>query len=230
MAVTLSGTPRALFVQGPCRQLFACAALSGDKHGNIRASDLLELNENILHRRAGTEELLEMMGLFHRLFEDLVLLLQIVMLHRAFQGDGEQLHLDRLIDEIVCPGTDRLDCGLHASECRDHHDRHIGPVRLDPVAQIDSIHPRHVKVRQDRIELLVFHSYEGILRRGKRVYSKTAPSQIRLDQVAHVSIIIYNQDLAVHFLFSCGKKTEKRLPFPGSLFTSIQPPFSLTIP
>ena len=75
------------------------------------------------------------------------------MLHRALERHDQRIELDRLGEEVVGPCTDGADGRLEAPECGDDEHRHVGPARHHPLAQIEPVHPTHVEVGHDDVDV-----------------------------------------------------------------------------
>jgi hypothetical protein len=217
-------------VQRPRHELLAGAALTGHQHGGIGVRHAVELREEILHRRAVAEQLVEARGAGCLLAEHADLLLQRPVTERPFEDEREVVHLERLGDEVVRAGADGGDGRVEAAERSHHEDRHVRTVLDETDAQIDAVDLRHVQIREHHVELVVADHRKRSLGVGRPPALEATAAQIRLDQLAHVAIVVNDEDATLHSPRSRGRCTEKRLPRPGSLSTAIRPPCSRTMP
>src|SRR5882724_10396169 len=101
-----------------------------------------------------------------------------------------------------------------------------------------------VEVGEDEVDLGGVERRERGLARGVRLDLEAAGTESRGDRLAHLPLVVDDEDASAHHSASHlevhdaasagsagrGRKIEKRLPFPTSLSTSIQPPCSATIP
>src|SRR5262249_52372601 len=118
-------------------------------------------------------------------------------------------------------------------------DRDVGPVRDDPLAELDPVHPAHVQVGEDDVEVSACDEIDGLGGRGGPAHVEPFGRDAGGDRLAHRLPVVDDEDAARHDAASirplpspvgCGRKIEKRLPSPATLATSIHPPCSLTMP
>ena len=87
----------------------------------------------------------------HRLFEEEVLLLKLLLLERLVDDPNHILVLERLEDVVIGPALHRLDGRLDGPK-RGHDDRdHRQPLLGDALQQLQPVHVRHLQVGQDQV-------------------------------------------------------------------------------
>ena len=123
---------RALRVEIAREGLASAAGLAGDQHPGVVLGDALDLLAQSLHDRAASDRL---MDLGCAAFEPDVLLLELVGLERALQGQQQLGHGQRLFEEIVGAEPCGLDRRLDRAVSR-HHDHRAGQlVVLGPLLE-----------------------------------------------------------------------------------------------
>ena len=96
-------------------------------------------------------------------------------------------------------------------------------------AQIEPVHPLHVDVGHDDVEVLRLQETESVAWRGPRGDDEAACREACFEHAAHVLIVVDDENTNAHALFT-GMNTENVLPFSTSLATAIQPAWSFTMP
>ena len=156
--------PLAMLVQAPGNHLLARAALAHDQHRGLGIGDLRQLVVELEHGRALAEQVFETARSLHRLAERMDLLLELPPFDRPAEDHRQQLHFDRLGDEVVGPGANGGNGRLQAAEGRHHDHRHVGPVGHQPRAELQPVHARHLQVGQHDFEILAAGGLEGLAR------------------------------------------------------------------
>ncbi len=124
-------------------ELLARACLSRDEDGGIRPGDALEEVIDLLHGRAGADDLLEARQLGNRASQPRDLDPERAMLGSPLECSREDLDLEGLCQEVVDTGADCRDGELERPERRDHDHGHIGAILHAPFAELRSLHPRY---------------------------------------------------------------------------------------
>ena len=124
--------PLAMLVQAPGNHLLARAAFAHDQHRGLGIGDLRQLVVQLEHGRALAQDVLEAARSLQRLAERMDLLLELPPFDRAAEDDGQQLHFDRLGDEVVGPRANGGNGRLQVAEGRHDDDRHVRPVGRQP--------------------------------------------------------------------------------------------------
>src|SRR5262249_15164641 len=139
--------------------------------------------------------------------------------------------LERLRDEVVGAGANGRDRRVHVAERRDHDDGHVGAVRGDALAERDAVHPAHVEVGDDDVEVFDLEELEGLVGGVPPLDLEPSPAERLFEQLAHRSVVIHDENVAAHARSLLeGKYSAKRLPLPASLSTSMKPPCSCMMP
>jgi hypothetical protein len=216
--------PAPVAVEGTRNDLLAGPAFARDEHGDVRLCDPLDQLEDRLHRRAPADHLVVAGGPCGRAAETLDLLTELAMLRRAIDGDGEHIVLHRLADEVVGARANRRDRRGEATERRQDDHGHVGPIRHDPLAELDAAHAAHVEVGDDDVEVVAQHEALSLLgRRARRDLFAALPERNR-ERLAEAGVVVDEQEAGAHGRAAAGTRTVKVVPFPRSLFTVIQPP------
>ena len=151
-----------MLMQGPGNHLLARAAFAHDQHRGLGIGDLGQLVVQLEHGRALAEQVFEAARSLQRLAERMDLLLELPPFDRAAEDDGQQLHFDRLGDEVVGPRANGGNRRLQVAEGRHHDDRHVGPVGHQPRAELQPVHARHLQVGQHDLEIFAAGGLEGL--------------------------------------------------------------------
>ena len=152
----------------------------------------------------------------------------------ALQRQRQRVEVERLGDEVVGAGADGADRGLQAAEGGDHHHRDVGAVGDDALAQLEAAHARHVEVGEHHVEVLGAAPARRPRRpsgapRGCEAPAAPAPSASSSHISRSSSTTRMRPGHAASSLRRAGR-WRSVLPCPGSLLTSIQPPWSRTMP
>ena len=146
--------PRAQLVDRASDELLARARLALDEHRQRRAGHLLDLLENLVHRairgheksqralralfalaqlmRALVNQGLEIIQMtLDRQLAGLDAAADVPLLHRAAQRRDQVIAIDRLRDEVVGPGAQRLHDQILVGVSRHHQSRCIGALAAD---------------------------------------------------------------------------------------------------
>jgi hypothetical protein len=182
--------PLAVPVERPRDQLLSGAALPGDEDRHIGLGGLLDELEDLLHLRASPPDLVERFGLVHRHAQHLHLIAQPPMGDGAVDGVDEDLGLERLGDEIIGADPQRGDGGLHAAEGGYHDDRYIRPVGGEALAELDAVHPGHVKVGDHRGVLLLRDRFERLLGGCVEIDIEAPFLQLLSEHLAHGLVVV----------------------------------------
>ncbi len=198
----------------------------------------------LLHRGTGPQHLFKALSLRHRPPQAADLLAQRAGSDGPIQCEFQRLHLHRLGDEVVRARANRADRALQAAEGRDDDDRKVGPLARERPAEVESAPEPQVQIRQDRIDGALGQLRAGFLDGGGPLDAEVQPGQAVLQQLAELRLVVDDENLATHgssllpfqapgpwaASSAAGRFTRNRLPRPGWLATSIQPPCSRTIP
>jgi hypothetical protein len=186
-------------------ELFARATLARDQHGRFGIGHAGKTVVKALHNGACPNEVVEPLGSLEGLAQHLHLLLETAVLRRPLQGQGQHVHLDRFGDEVVGPGSDRLDGGFHVSEGGHHDDRNIRPVGHDAPAELDSVDARHPQIGEHHVEALACQRRDACFGRSVPGRLEITQPQIGLEQLAHAPFVVDDQNAWVHRAVSCGR-------------------------
>ncbi len=86
------------------------------------------------------------------------------MVDRPLDREGQQVHFNRLGDEIIRPRANGSDRRRQAAEARHHHDRNVRAIGRDPLAKLRAAHAGHPQVGQHDVEILHLDQLQRFLR------------------------------------------------------------------
>jgi hypothetical protein len=152
------------------------------------------------------------------------------MARSALDAQDQLLDLEGLVHEVVRAGADRCDRSIEAAEGGDHDHRKIRSVAHDAGTQIQPCHSRHSNVGHHDVELLREKKRERFFARVP-THRLVATTQQTIDHhLSHGMIVLHHEHPRHAASPPCGSQTVKTEPRPASLTTSIQPPWSATMP
>src|SRR6266478_5202255 len=231
-----TGLPPSPLVEGARDELLSGPRLAGDQHGRAGVRDAVEELVHPPHRGAGPEQRAEAAGFLDRLAQPPYLVAQPAVLDCPREREPQGVDLERLGDEVVGAAPERGDRRLDAPKGGDHDHGHIRARRDDALAELEAAHARHVEVGHDRVELRRDERFQRRRRRRARLHLEAELAQVGDEHVAHARIVVDDEDTPLHEATSAvpgsaeARKIATRVPRPGSLSTSIQPPWSVTMP
>ena len=152
----------------------------------------------LLDRRARADHLIEAAGVGHGLAEALDLVAKRAVLDRARQREPQGLDIERLGDEVVRADADGADRRVEAAERGDHHDRHVGAVGRDALAEREPVHPLHVQIGDHDVEVLLVEQLQGIGRRGPPRHDEPAARHRLGQRLRHALVVIDDEDVSGH--------------------------------
>src|SRR6187402_438431 len=85
------------------------------------------------------------------------------MLHRAFDGYRHDVDVERLGDEVVGAGADRLHGGFHTTEGGDHDHRQLRVSLGRLLTQLQTAHVAHVDVGQHDVEITLGELHQRLM-------------------------------------------------------------------
>jgi hypothetical protein len=210
-------------------ELLPGSALSCDQDTDVGAGDLIDHLADRPHDGARADELRwRARLLIERRLEAPDFLAHGAIAHRALDRDDHVVDVERLGDEVERARPDRRDRGLEGTERGDDDDRYVPAALGDPLAEVDPVHPSHVEVGDDDVEVLTTEKVEGLRRDRAPGNLDPVIDELGRHRLAHRAVIVDEQNTGHEA--SCGRNTAKVVPFPGAVATSIQPPWSWTIP
>ncbi len=122
--------------------------------------------------------------------EPLYFLPQSAVPERPLDRESQTLDLEGLRHVVVRAGSDGQNGGLHAAEAGHHDDRNILAVGHDPLAEVDTGHPRHVEVRHDEIEVSLGEEAQARVRRPPARDLEAPFRKGSLEHVTHGLVVV----------------------------------------
>ena len=175
-------------------QLLAGAALAGDQDRGGRARDPPHERDDIAHRLALRDDVVEAELVLDLALQPRDLAAQRALAERLVGDEQQLLDLERLGDVVVRAELDRADRGLDRAERGDHHDvRRLGQ-RHHAADQVEAVHLGHPQVGDDQVEPVGARELEA--GRGARRRLDLEPRVLELlgQQVAHRLVVLDDQD------------------------------------
>ena len=192
-------------MQGARDELFARAAFAADEHRGLGLADALQEIVHFFHRRARAEQLVEAARFFDRALQALHLERERAVLDGALDGDRHHVDVERLGDEVVSSGADRLNCRFHAAERGDHDHRQLGMQLGCLLTQLEPIQLAHVDVREHHVEVLHRELVERFVRIGLPVWLVAVLLQAFGEQLAHAGVVVYDEYFGFHWGSGIGR-------------------------
>ncbi len=156
MAVQLiftSGRSRARRVEmdGAGDQVLAHAAFAGQQHGGAGGRHALDGGEDLLHRRAAADDVVELVAPAQFLLQLAVLVAQRAHFERLVDHLHQVIERKRLEQEIGGAGLHGFHGGLHAAERRHHDHRHVRVLPADQAQQLQPVHARQLEIGEHQV-------------------------------------------------------------------------------
>ena len=181
-------------------QLLAGAALAGDQHGRVGVRHAVDQVEHLRIAGLDADDLLDRRAAPTSWRRRLTSSRSARCWTARCDGQTQHLDVERLGDEVVGAGADRGDRGLEAAEGGDHHHRHVGPVADDALAQGEPVHPVHVEVGDDDVEVLAVQEHERFVATRTPRGVVTHVAQRGFHRLAETLVIVDDQDSTLHGL------------------------------
>ena len=176
------------------RQILAGARLSRDQDRNIGLADHLNVVIDLLHAGGYTNEALKGFLFFDPLPQIQVFPHQEAAFQGLFQEPNEVLLFKRLCNEIVGPFLDGFHRDFDNSEGGHHDDGEPGIEHLDPLKELDAVHPRHTDVHKGEIERGLFDEFQGLFAAlGECDFPVHFGPDRSLQESEHINFIIDDQ-------------------------------------
>ena len=148
-------------------QLLARAARAADEHVDIRIGDLLDRLEDLGHRRALANDVVEAEMPAQLLPQAAILLAQHPLGQRLLHRDHQMLWSERLGHEVVGSQAHRLDRVLDGA-VRGHHDHlNLRVQLLDLRQQFHAVHARHLQIGDHQVRLFLLNGLHGLFAVGR---------------------------------------------------------------
>ena len=184
-------------------QLFTHPAFAGDHHVGIAVGHLADQGEDLLHRRAGADNIVETAG-------DMPLaLFRIDLLQGLFYRIKQFFRGERLLDKIEHPAFDRLDAFFQRTVAGHHDHRQVGVLFLDHPHQRHSVHARHLQIADDQHKIVVgVDCRQGGIAGAGGGDGISGPVENALIAGQHLGFVVNDQYLKLfhsHSLFLSGK-------------------------
>ncbi len=163
-----NGPPRAprVVVDGLGHQLLARAALAEHEDVALRRRREPDELEDLLHRLALADDVVEGEALPELLLERAVLGREPPLLQPLADGEQHLLVLERLGDVVERPLAHGLDGALDRRVGGDDHHHQVGVVLADLPQHLQAVHAGEHEVEQDQVDLLALQHGERLLAGG----------------------------------------------------------------
>ncbi len=194
-AAFASGAAR---VDPPGDELFPRSRFAVDEDGRVPGGDARDHFLNALHRAARADHSGRRRGRIDRVAKALQFGAEFAVLNRAPDGQSDELRLDRLREKIVRARAHRRDGGVEPAFTRHDDDRKPGPRAANAFAGLDSAHSGHPEIGEDGVELFTRDPFEAKLGRRARDDGRALALQRQLEKLAHLRLIIDNEDVGFH--------------------------------
>ena len=158
-------------VQGARDHLLARAALARDQDGAVGVRHALDHVEHAAQRRARADQVLVVVAPVELALEQAVLGLEAAVLDGLRREPAQHVvvgGLDRLLEEPVGAGPQRLERGLRAAVAGDHDAGQVGLHLADLAHQLEPADARHLDVAEHEIDRLVRDELHGLARVARR--------------------------------------------------------------
>ena len=178
-------------------QLLAGARFAANQHGGVALGHLLDDVQHVLQRRAGPDDLVELVDVVLRAAEVIELVPQALHFQRLLDLDLHLLDLERLLHVVEGAGLHRLDRGVDRAE-RGHQDHRGGRVHRPRRAQhVHAVAAAHLEVAQHDVEVAVVQTLDrGVAVR--RLLDFVPGVGQPADQPAAQRIVIIGNEYAAH--------------------------------
>jgi hypothetical protein len=126
------------------------------------------------------------------------------MLHVSLDDVIELRHVERLVNKITGPGTERANGRCHATECSDHDHERVWAVPSQLLAKIETIHILEIQVDDDQRKLLLSREREPVVPAQAPLDARPTAFQAFSNQLAHALIVVDHQYLFRHLTHPFG--------------------------
>ena len=174
-----------------CDQLLAGAALARDEHGGVARRDLTDRAPHDLHAVALAEHERRLGG--DPVAEAADLRRERAQLHRAVDGEGQDVAGERLGDEVVGSGAQRREHGLDVAERGHHEHRHVGPATDHRGRELEAGHPAEVDIGDHDIDGVRRHDVERAGRGARLEDLQAAARECTCEDEPCVVVVIDEQ-------------------------------------
>ena len=183
----------AVLVNGASNQFLAGAALAGDQRRGIRAGQLADHLEHLLHRLAAADNAqVVILRLEQRLARD-----NLFHVASRLECVGDDLlelgHVKRLEQIVVRAEFHRLDRGLRRAKGGHHDHRQLSVVLPDAPQRLQPGDAAHANVHQHEIRLKTFDNLKPLLAAGGGFEVEIGRFKNALERVAHIILVIDEQ-------------------------------------
>jgi hypothetical protein len=178
--------------------LLADPGRPGDQHARTRRRDPLDRGADLLHDRCLADEL-ALVAQFQ--LELCVLPLQTGGLSRALDQHQQALGVERLFKEVVSALLNRGDRGFDRAVTADHDHRHVGMAAPDQVEHLEAVQLRALEpdIQEHRSGRLRFDFCQRRAPVAGMAHVVTLIPQDRRDRVAHLGLVVDDQNVCRHF-------------------------------
>ena len=212
--------------------VLAHAAFPAQQHRGAGGRHARDGGENLLHRRAAADDVVELVALAQLLAQLAILVAQLADFQRLFHHGHQVIERKRLGQKIDRAGLHGLHRVFDGAE-RGHDDH--GRVRVlaaQFVEQLQAVHAGQLQIGEDQVGASA--SLQAFLGGAGLLDFVAGGGQMQLDHAAELFFVFDHQDGGLHALGLSvdsrnGRNTRNTLPSPGSLSTVIVPPCSSTI-
>ena len=182
--------PQAVAMDRPRHQFLADAALAGEQHRRVRRRGALDRVPDLAQRRALAHHLVPD---FRRPPQRPVLVRQPRALERVPDRDQQLFARRRLLDEVERAGLGRLDGSADGAVARDDHDRQIVVRGPQPLQHLETVHARHLDVKEHQIGRLALGQRDPFRSARRLEHVVIVVSQDHADRPAHFRLVIDDQ-------------------------------------
>src|SRR5438105_8677082 len=185
---------RAVAVDDACDQLLARATVSLDEHGRAAGGDAAHVLEQLLHRRRGPDDVVDVQGARRRHVEEVGAAREAAHFERAIDGDVERLDVDRLVDVVERARLHGQDGGGHVVVRGDHQDGRLAGALPQLRNEVDARRVGQAHVEDDRGGRGFLRELEPFGAGRRAEHAEAAFLEMHREQLPNGTVVVDDED------------------------------------
>ncbi len=174
-------------------ELLPGARLAREEHGRGRRRHLVDQGEHGANDGRVPDD-----GVARRLVALQRTAALLLLCERLQDHEPELVLVERLREVVLRAPFQRLDGAVDRAVRREHDHGETRVTLFDPAKELESIHPRHPKIRDDEVGALFLQDLDRFhARRGRRDVVAVA-SEVGAEHLADARFVIHDQDVLTH--------------------------------
>ena len=211
-----------MVMEGLGDQLLAGAALAEDEHVALRRRGQADEVEDLLHRRALADDLVEAVALLELLLERAVLARQAALFEAFADGEQDLFVLERLGDVVESADAHRFDGALDRGVRRDHDHHLLGIARAQLLQDLHARHAGEHEIEQHEIDRFALGKEQRLLAGAGGDRAQTLAPEERPEDVLEHLFVVDDEDVG-HARSCAASAALAALPAVGRSTTNRQP-------